>query len=82
MISVRLSKHLDNKLTAISEREKTTKSELIKEALEKYMDDYEQKSEPFVLGEDLFGKYGSGTGNLSVTYKEKVRAKIGAKIPR
>jgi predicted DNA-binding protein len=82
MISVRLSQRLDNKLADLSEREKVTKSELIKEALEKYLDDYEQKSEPYALGEDLFGKYGSGSGDRSVTYKEKVRAKIGAKIPR
>jgi predicted DNA-binding protein len=80
MISVRLSKKLDHKLAALSEREKITKSELVKEALEKYLDDYEQKSQPFVLGEELFGKYGSGTGERSVTYKQKVRAKIGARM--
>jgi hypothetical protein len=54
----------------------------IKEALEKYLVDYEQKNQPFDLGEELFGKYGSGAGDRSVTYKQKVRAKIGAKMSR
>jgi predicted DNA-binding protein len=77
---VRLPKKLDHKLALLSKRERVTKSELVKEALEKYLDDYEQKSQPFLLGEELFGKYGSGTGDRSVTYKQKVRAKIDAKL--
>jgi predicted DNA-binding protein len=60
-----------SKCPEYTEREKITKSELIKEALEKYLNDCEHKSQPFILGEELFGKYGSGTGNLSVTYKKK-----------
>jgi predicted DNA-binding protein len=60
MTSIRLSKELAKKLNSLSERENITKSEIIKEALEKYFDDYEKKANPYDLGEEFFGKYGSG----------------------
>jgi Arc/MetJ-type ribon-helix-helix transcriptional regulator len=82
MTSVRLPKELQDKLAAVAKREKLAKSDLIKEALEKYLAGDELKARPFVLGEELFGNYGSGTGDRSVTYKQKVRAKISAKLSR
>jgi predicted DNA-binding protein len=82
MTSVRLPKELETKLAVLAEREKVAKSELIKEALENYLTGCEQKNQPFALGEDLFGKYGSGAGDLSTTFKKKVRVKIGAKVSR
>jgi predicted DNA-binding protein len=82
MTSVRLPKELQEKLAAVAEREKLAKSDLIKEALEKYLAGDELKARPFALGEELFGKYGSGTGDRSGAYKQKVRAKISAKMSR
>jgi len=35
---------------------------------------------PYLLGKDLFGRYGSGKGDLSKTYKTKLKDKIGEKI--
>lgn len=81
MVSVRLSKQLEEKINLLSKRKNISKSEIIKEALEKYFDDYERQEDPYGLGEELFGKYGSGKVNLSVTYKKKVREKINEKMP-
>lgn len=80
MTSIRLSKELEEKLNSLSERENMTKSEIIKEALEEYLDNYEQKANPYDLGKELFGKYGSGKGDLSTSYKKKVRSKVNEKM--
>jgi len=73
MVSVRLPKYLMEKLELIAKREKLTKSEVIKKALDEYFNKYAKTRRPYSLGKDLFGKYGSGRGNLSVKYKKKVR---------
>ncbi|MBZ4687765.1 MAG: hypothetical protein PWQ96_1293 [Clostridia bacterium] len=80
MISVRLSQELEEKINSLSKRKNITKSEIIKEALEKYFESYEQSETAYDLGKDLFGKYGSGQGNLSVIYKKKVREKLNEKM--
>lgn len=79
MISVRLSKELEEKINSLSKRENITKSDIIKEALEKYFKDREKQLNPYDLGKEFFGKYGSGKGNLSTTYKKKVREKLNEK---
>ncbi|MBA1337194.1 MAG: hypothetical protein HPY66_3630 [Firmicutes bacterium] len=80
MISVRLSKELEDKIDLLSRQENVTKSDIIKEALEKYFIDHEKKLNPYDLGEEFFGRHGSGKGNLSETYKKKVREKINEKM--
>lgn len=80
MISVRLSKELEKKIDLLSKQENVTKSDIIKEALNNYFIDYEKKYSPYDLGEELFGKYGSGKSNLSESYKKKVREKINEKM--
>ncbi len=76
MISIRLSKELEEKLELLSKQESMTKSDIVKEALSKYIADYEKKRKPYELGEELFDQYGSGKGDLSKSYKKKVREKI------
>lgn len=80
MISVRLSKELEDKIESISNQENLTKSDIVKEALSKYVIDHEKKHNPYVLGKELFGKYGSGKGDLSKSYKKKVRERINEKL--
>ncbi|SKA03879.1 ribbon-helix-helix domain-containing protein [Selenihalanaerobacter shriftii] len=80
MISVRLSKELEEKINLLSQQEDITKSDIVKEALEMYMEKQEQQTKPYDLGEEFFGKYGSGQGDLSTTYKTKVREKINEKM--
>lgn len=80
MISLRLSKELEDKLEILSSKEKITKSEVIREAIEQYIVSYEKSKHPFELGEDLFGRYGSDNGKLSKEYKKLVREKIHEKM--
>lgn len=80
MISLRLPKELEEKLESISKKEQLTKSYVIREALEKYVVDKENSEYPYKLGEELFGKYGSGDGRLSREYKKRVKEKIHEKM--
>jgi len=70
MTTVRLPLKIEQRLEILAREKHKSKTELIKEALEK--DSYE-------LGEEYFGRYGSGDGSLSVLYKEKIKDKINAK---
>ncbi len=79
MISLRLPEELEIKLNEVSQVENVSKSTVIKNALSKYFDDFESKTSPFDLGKDLFGKYGSGSTDLSKTYKLKIKEKLGEK---
>lgn len=81
MISVRLSDELEEKINKLSSQENLTKSDIIKKALENYFEEKEEQTNPYELGEDLFGKHGSEKGKLSKSYKEKVREKINEKNP-
>lgn len=79
MISVRLTTEMENKLNQLSKDQNISRSEVIKQALVLYFNDYENKKTPFELGEDLFGKYGSGKGNLSKEYKTILKGKLREK---
>jgi Arc/MetJ-type ribon-helix-helix transcriptional regulator len=80
MFSVRLPKELEEKLALVSARRRVSKSDIVKEALQDYFDKQKSTANPYTLGEDLFGKQGSGLGNLSVEYKTRVREKIHEKM--
>jgi predicted DNA-binding protein len=80
MISLRLTKEMEEKLEYLSKEEQTTKSDLIREAIEKYIVEHENIRKPYELGQDLFGKKGSGKVDLSLTYKQKVKEKICEKM--
>lgn len=82
MISLRLPKELEDKLEYLSAEENMTKSDVIREAIEKYLIEYDRSRHPYALGEDLFGKYGSGDGKRSADYRRKVREKIHEKMSR
>lgn len=80
MTTVRLNKDIEDKLSILTELEKTSKSELIKKALIEYYDNHVKKETPYDLGKDLFGKFGSDE-DLSTTYKTKIKEKIKKKTP-
>jgi RHH-type rel operon transcriptional repressor/antitoxin RelB len=82
VISLRLTTDLEHKLNKISKNENISKSEIIKRALTLYFEDYHRKHSPYDLGKDLFGKYGSGIGNLSKDYKNILKGKLREKYPR
>jgi hypothetical protein len=82
MISLRLSADLDDKLNQIAENEKISKSEIVKRALTLYFESYKKKQNPYDLGKDLFGKHGSGDGNLSTRYRKILKGKLREKHSR
>jgi predicted DNA-binding protein len=80
MASIRLPKELEEKLDSLSASEHATKSDIIREAVEEYISNYDRKLHAYDIGKDLFGRYGSKSGNLSSNFKAKVKEKIHAKI--
>ena len=81
MISVRLNQTLMQELNLFSQLNQLTKTDIIKNALIHYFKTFKQESKPtaYELGVNLFGKYGSEEGNLSTTYKQRLKEKINAK---
>jgi predicted DNA-binding protein len=69
-----------NKLLALARIKNKTKSEIIIQSLEMYYDREEGDMDSFTLGENVFGKYGSGDGDRSVTYKEQIKKKISERM--
>ena len=82
MISLRLTSDLEEKLNRIAKIENISKSEIVKQALALYFEDYNKKRDPYDLGKDLFGKYGSGKGNLSQDYKKLLKDRLREKHSR
>ena len=80
MTTVRLPFDVEQRLETIARKNHKSKTEIIKEALERffYQEDFQKDS--YELGEEYFGRYGSWDGSLSVTYKDKIRDKINAKF--
>ncbi|NLG84961.1 MAG: ribbon-helix-helix protein, CopG family [Firmicutes bacterium] len=76
MFSIRLPRELEDKLTAIAKQEGRSKADLVKEALVEYLSQREKS--PFELGEDLFGRHGSGAGNLARDHERLLREKLHA----
>ncbi len=76
MTSIRLNKELENSLGQLSEKEGVSKSDIIREALAEYLERKNIEATPWELGENIFGKYGSGRNDLSVNRKKILREKI------
>ena len=80
MLSVRLSKELEKKLQNYANEYNKTKSDVVKEALNLlFKMQEEQQKTPYELGEELFGKYSSNQGDLSVAYKRRLKDKLSEK---
>jgi hypothetical protein len=67
-------------LEILARKKHKSKTDIIREALEKLFIQEESEKDSYELGEEYFGKYGSGDGTLSVTYKDKLKDKINAKL--
>ncbi|MCL2481286.1 MAG: ribbon-helix-helix domain-containing protein [Spirochaetaceae bacterium] len=77
--TARLPSDTRNKLLILSKHKNKTKSEIIIEALEMYYEKEENELDSYTLGLPYFGKYGSGIGDLSTTYKQRFRDYIVAR---
>jgi len=78
MLAVRLPESLENELNLLSKRTSKTKTEIVKDALKLFFETKakEEQKTAYELGKDMFGRYGSGEGDLSATYKQKLKSKL------
>jgi len=81
MLAVRLPENLENELNRFSKISSKTKTDIVKEALKLFFETESKKEQrsPYELGQDLFGRYGSGKDDLSTTYKQKLKNKLNEK---
>lgn len=85
MLTVRLDHVTEKQLNFLAQEQHLTKSTIVKEALVHYFDMLKNKAPqktPYELGSEFFGKYESGRGDLSSTYKQKLKEKIDVKNSR
>ena len=82
MLSVRLPAQIEQELSDFCEQKRTTKSQVVKEALALYIQQHTLLNSSYELGADLFGAEGSGRSNASTVYKKHVKRVIGEKHPR
>jgi len=77
--TVRLPIETRNKLLSVAKAKNRTKSEIIIESLELYYKQEENEIDSYILGLPFFGKYDLGPGDLSVTYKQRIKEKLHAR---
>ena len=77
--TVRLPQDTRIKLNTLARVKGKTMSEIIKESLEMYYEREENELDSYTLGLPYFGKYSSGEGDLSTTYKQRIKEKLRAR---
>ena len=82
MLTVRLPQDMEDRLKQIAVSEKRTKTQVIRAALEAYLQARHDTKSASELGEDLFGRHGSGHGQLSTSYKRLLKERIRARRAR
>ena len=78
MITLRLDQKLEQQINNTAKNLGLSKSELIRKSISEYLSKLKQPT-AWDIGEDLFGKYSSGLGNLSSDRKELIKSTIKAK---
>jgi len=79
MLTVRLPNQLETEIDKLAAVEKRTKSDIIKEALQEYIESRRKELSSYKLGQDLFGKVSSGEPGRSETYKKLLKEKLNEK---
>ncbi|MEQ8241010.1 MAG: CopG family transcriptional regulator [Cyclobacteriaceae bacterium] len=79
MLNVRLDAEQEKQLKKYIEQHNVSKTSVVKEALELYFAKEDLKQSPYELGNDLFGAASSHEGDLSTSYKRKLKDKLVAK---
>ena len=77
--TVRLPLETRKKLLALSRIKGMTKTDIIKDSLDMYYEREENEIDSYTLGLSYFGKYNLGEGNLSMTYKERIKENLHAR---
>jgi hypothetical protein len=79
MLTVRLSDENEKQLADYAKLHNLPKSQVVKEALAVYFAEKRETSDPFEIGEDLFGQEGSGRSDGSTSYKSRLNEKLREK---
>jgi hypothetical protein len=79
MTSARLPEDLEYRLDVSAKAKGITKTEFVRDAVATYLAQEEEEKSSWELGEAYFGKYGSGDGGLSTSYKTRIKEKLHAK---
>jgi len=82
MIHIFLSQKHQDKLHKIARARSQTKEQLAESILRNYLDGQSTKATAFELGQDLFGKFGSGDGSLSTARSRVLKDKLRGKYHR
>ena len=77
--TARLPAETRNKLITLSKIKGKTKSDIIKESVDLYYEQEERELDSYTLGLPYFGKYSLGEGDLSTTYKQRIKEKLRAR---
>jgi len=78
MITLRLDPLLEETIKITAKNLGLTRSDLIRQSILDYLERL-GKPDAWEAGQDLFGRYSSGLGNLSMDRKEILKKKIRAK---
>ncbi len=78
MITLRLDPKLEQAINNTSKNLGLSKSELIRKSINEYISKLD-KPNAWEIGKDLFGKFSSGSDNLSSDRKELIKKRIKAK---
>ena len=82
MVSLRLSKQLEQWLARAARLAGVSKSEFVRQCIEDRKQSEESRPTAYELGKDLFGKYGSGRGDLARNSEQIVKEIIRDKARR
>ena len=79
MISVRLPEGLEHEVDQLAKAENKTRTDIVKEALQSYLQGRRGQMTPYELGVDLFAVGAGGSEGLSQTYKTRLKEKLSEK---
>jgi predicted DNA-binding protein len=78
-ISLRLDDQMAGRLEELARRKGISKSELVRQCLTEYLVSHQHQVSPWELGKDLFGRVGSGQGDLSCRASQIAAEKMRAR---
>ena len=81
-ISLRLSKSLERALVRAARAQGLSKSEFVRQCLQRQLAEKAERPTLYEAGKHLFGKYGSGRSDLATNSEQIVRELIRAKNRR
>lgn len=79
MISLRLPKELEEKLNQLSSVEKKTKTDIIRESLQLYIESRENRESAYELASKYFGQSTGSQNQGAIDHHEQVKRKIKQK---